>query len=476
VAEPSPVLKADYLVGLPPEWPADDLRPAILERNQAAGRCIVALDDDPTGTQTVHSVWVVTRWDVETLYKALRDGDPALYILTNTRSYPLAEARRINREIAANLTRAAQAAERPVVVVSRSDSTLRGHYPGEVDALGEALAAAGASALDGVCLIPFFLEGGRYTVDDVHWVEEDDRLIPAAQTPYAQDAAFGYRHSRLPEWVEEKSGGRIRESDVCTISLATLREGGPNAVQAGLMAVDGGRVVVVNAASYRDIEVFVSGWQRAEDAGKRFLFRSAASFVQVAAGLPARPLLTTEALGAGRPAGGGLIVFGSHVPKSTRQLAAACALPDVKAVELSAEAVLKPETRPAAVERAAATLNAALFAGQHGLIFTSRQVVTARSDEENLRTGQSISAALMDVVERIEREPRFVIGKGGITSSDLATKGMQVTAARVAGQVLPGVPVWRLGPGSRWPDLPYTVFPGNVGDDEAVAHVINMYR
>jgi uncharacterized protein YgbK (DUF1537 family) len=469
------VLKADYLAGLPPEWPADDLRPAILERNQETGRCIVALDDDPTGTQTVHSVWVVTRWDIETLHKALRDGDPALYILTNSRSYPLAEAQRINREIAANLTQAAQAVGRPVVAVSRSDSTLRGHYPGEVDSLAEALAAAGVPTHDGVCLIPFFLEGGRFTVNDVHWVEEGDRLIPAAQTPYAQDATFGYRHSRLPEWVEEKTEGRTKAADVHTISLAALREGGPDAVEAALMAVDGGRMIVVNAASYRDLEVFVSGWQRAEAAGKRFLFRSAASFVQVAAGLPARPLLTAEVLSAGRPAGGGLIVFGSHVPKSTRQLAVVRAMPDVKAVELSAETVLNPETRPAAVERAAATLNAALLAGQHGLVFTSRQVITRQNDDENLRIGQSISAALMDVVGRIEHEPRFVIGKGGITSSDLATKGMRVTAARVAGQVLPGVPVWRLGPGSRWPGLPYTVFPGNVGDDEAVARVINMY-
>jgi uncharacterized protein YgbK (DUF1537 family) len=73
-------------------------------------------------------------------------------------------------------------------------------------------------------------------------------------------------------------------------------------------------------------------------------------------------------------------------------------------------------------------------------------------------------------------EPRFVVGKGGITASDVATIGMEVRAARVLGQILPGVPVWRLGPGARWPGLPYVVFPGNVGNEEALADVVRRLR
>jgi uncharacterized protein YgbK (DUF1537 family) len=51
--------------------------------------------------------------------------------------------------------------------------------------------------------------------------------------------------------------------------------------------------------------------------------------------------------------------------------------------------------------------------------------------------------------------------QGGITSSDLATKAMGAQRAEVAGQALPGVPLWLLGPGSRHPSIPYIVFPGN---------------
>ena len=44
------------------------------------------------------------------------------------------------------------------------------------------------------------------------------------------------------------------------------------------------------------------------------------------------------------------------------------------------------------------------------------------------------------------------------------------------GQVLPGVPVWELGPESRYPGLKYIVFPGNVGDSEAVREVVMKLR
>jgi hypothetical protein len=49
------------LATLPPEWPKD-LFPEIRERVQAPGKKVVVLDDDPTGTQTVHHLWVLTRW------------------------------------------------------------------------------------------------------------------------------------------------------------------------------------------------------------------------------------------------------------------------------------------------------------------------------------------------------------------------------------------------------------------------------
>jgi uncharacterized protein YgbK (DUF1537 family) len=123
--------KSQLLNRLPDEWP-HDLRPAIQKQVHADRRKIVVLDDDPTGTQTIHGLPVITGWSVDTLAAELKNEQPVFYILTNSRSYTLPIARQMNAEIGHNLTAAAAQAHREFVVISRSDSTLRGHFPGEV--------------------------------------------------------------------------------------------------------------------------------------------------------------------------------------------------------------------------------------------------------------------------------------------------------------------------------------------------------
>ncbi|MBC7224477.1 MAG: hydroxyacid dehydrogenase, partial [Anaerolineae bacterium] len=182
--------KAELLGRLPPPWP-EPLFPEIARRVRAQPRKIAVLDDDPTGTQTVHSLWVWTVWEQDALHQALAEAAPAFFLLTNSRSLPEEEAIRLNREIARNLMAVARERGVPVDVVSRSDSTLRGHFPAEVDALREVLEAALGRPYDGVILCPFFLEGGRLTVGDVHWVLEGDQATPAAQTEFARDVTFG---------------------------------------------------------------------------------------------------------------------------------------------------------------------------------------------------------------------------------------------------------------------------------------------
>jgi uncharacterized protein YgbK (DUF1537 family) len=147
---------SDVLRRLPPVWP-DDLLPTIREALRANPAKLVVLDDDPTGTQTVHGVPVLTTWDVDALHTELQDPSPVCFVLTNSRSLPLAEARALNADIGRNLRAAAEQTGRAFAVVSRSDSTLRGHFPGEVDALAEAL----DQPVDAWLLIPFFEEGGR---------------------------------------------------------------------------------------------------------------------------------------------------------------------------------------------------------------------------------------------------------------------------------------------------------------------------
>ena len=468
---PNQVLnKTTLFATLPPEWP-DDLLPAIQVQVAASQRKIVVLDDDPTGTQTVHDIPVLTEWSVELLRTELLNDDPVFYILTNSRSMPLPAAQALNREIGHNLMVASAQSGRAFVVVSRSDSTLRGHYPGETDAL----AAAIETQVDATLIIPFFLEGGRYTINDIHYVAEGEQLVPAAETPFARDAAFGYQHSNLREWVAEKNGGRIPAEAVAAISLDDIRLGGPDRVAEKLMTLTQGTACIINAVSMRDIQVLVVGLLQAEAQGKKFLYRTAASFVQVRAGLAARPLLTPADLALPQT-GGGLVVVGSYVPKTTGQLAELLALPDVVSCELRVASLLDGATRQTEIERATQVIDQALQQGQDVVVYTSRDLVTGQNAEHSLSIGQQVSDSLVALVHALKTQPRYLLAKGGITSSDVATKGLGVRRALVLGQILPGVPLWRTGAESLYPGLAYIVFPGNVGDAQALARVVTTLR
>ncbi|MCJ7551050.1 MAG: GNAT family N-acetyltransferase [Anaerolineae bacterium] len=478
------ISKQALLASLPPEWP-EDLLPQIQTQVRAANKKLIVLDDDPTGNQTVHGVAVLTDWSVPILTVALREPTPVVYILTNSRSMPLTEAQDLNSRIVRNLKTAQTATGRDFAIISRSDSTLRGHYPGETDVLAQEL----GGRIDAVLLVPFFAEGGRLTAGDVHYVAQGDALVPAAATEYARDATFGYTHSDLRDWVCEKHAGAIARDDVATISLSDIRSGGPRAVSAKLMTLGaklGSRtaspetphtVCIVNAVSYRDLEVVVAGLLQAEAAGKRFLYRTAASFVRVRGGIAPRALLTHADLGLspGRPRGG-LVVVGSHVQTTTRQVQSALALTGIRKIEVSVPSLLDADLREREISRAAGRIEGFIAKGQDALVCTSREVITATAALDSISIGRRTSRALVEIVRRINTRPAWIIAKGGITSSDVATEGLGVRRVEVLGQAVPGVPVWRTGPESRWPNGIFVVFPGNVGDDQAVARMIAVLR
>jgi uncharacterized protein YgbK (DUF1537 family) len=462
------VKKEDLLSTLLPEWP-DDLLPAIQTLVKNSGVKIVVLDDDPTGTQTVYDVSVLTEWSADALTAALHEPEALVFVLTNSRSVPLAQAQAINQEIAVNLKVASQITGRDFVVVSRSDSTLRGHYPGELTALIGAL----GQTIDGTLIIPFFLEGGRLSINDIHYVAEGEWLVPAAETEYARDASFGYAYSNLREWVSEKYQGQIRPEEVVSITLTDLRSGGPDGVSSILQQFRGGQVGVVNAATYRDVEVFVAGLLQAESIGKRFIYRTAASFVRVRAGLAPGRLLTSADL-AVSTSKGGLIIAGSYIQKSTLQIEAVQSLRGMTDLEVSVAKLLDPDGRAEEIRRVIHQANGALAAGHNTLIFTSRQLVAGSDAVSSLQIGQVVSAALVEIVQNISARPAWMIAKGGITASDIATRGLQVKRAQVLGQAIPGVPIWCTDPKSRWPGLIYVVFPGNVGGPGAIAQMVQF--
>ena len=459
---------------LPPPWP-HPLDAAFGEVRAALGgdSKVVVLDDDPTGTQSVHGIPVLSEWRVESLVRELRSACPAFYILTNSRSVGTGEARALSRDVGSALREAGKRSHTRFTLVSRGDSTLRGHYPAETDALAETF-----GGFDATFLIPAFFEGGRYTAADVHYVLEGDTLIPAAETPFAQDASFGYRHSNLRAWVEEKTAGRRRASEVASLSLDLIRSSGPEGVLRQALSLPANAVCVVNALCERDLEVATLALMKAEATGKKFLYRTAASFVPLRAGIPEKPLLTKRDFGARERAdglSGGLVIIGSYVPKSSAQLAYLTQHSDVATIELRVENLLDEERREFELERVQRALNERLREGD-AVLYTSRGLVTGNvtgregegSLDVHLDVNRRVSASLVAVVRGLEGAPRFIIAKGGITSSDVATKALGMKRAQVLGRLLPGVPVWELGPETPYPSLPYVVFPGNVGGEAAL--------
>ena len=457
------VLDLDYLGSLPEEWPAD-LLPEIRREVADSGYKLVILDDDPTGTQTVRDIPVLTVWTEEALAHELQNSCSAFFILTNSRSMVATEACRLGEELGTNLGKASARTGVRVVVISRSDSTLRGHFPAEVDAVGRVLGSGARPYL----IAPFFLEGGRYTVNDIHYVQEGETLVPAALTPFARDDAFGFKHSDLKRWVEEKTGGSLPASSVVSISIEDIRRGGPDTVRDKLSQVQDRGACIVNSASYRDMEVVVAALLAHERGGGEFLYRTAASFVRTRLGMDAAGKLLTRDELVADTGHGGLFVVGSYVPKTSEQLAYLLQHSDTVPLEMEVERLLDERSRSGEILRVSREVGQTLADGKDVAMFTSRTLITGRDSEESLEIGRIVSDSLIEVVRQLTVRPRFLVAKGGITSSDVATKGLGVRRAMVLGQILPGVPVWQLGEETRYPGMSYIVFPGNVGSEQAL--------
>lgn len=422
-----------------------------------SNRKIIVLDDDPTGVQTVHGVNVYTDWDQTSLDAGFAEPNEMFFILTNSRAFSRSKTIEVHRTIAERINRAARSSGRDFVVISRSDSTLRGHFPIETEILASTL----EKKFDGEILIPFFKEGGRTTVHGVHYVDG----VPAAQTEFARDKTFPFAHSDLAEYIEEKTEGRFNASSVIRIDLDELRAASLDPIVKKLDGVSGFNKVIVDAIEYSDLERFVDALARSK---KNFMFRTAAAFPKVLGGISDRPLLDRSELIDEDNPNGGLIVVGSHVRKTTDQLNALRSLGGIKFLEFDVRA----EEFDAEIDEKLSAIEKSLARGETAVLFTTRRRIDLPSKEASLSFSVKVSAALSTLVKRLETRPRFLISKGGITSSDVGTLGLGVKRALVLGQVEPGIPVWKLGAESKFPGMSYVIFPGNVGGVETLRAIV----
>ena len=396
------------------EAKADALLTAEIEKNN---KKIVVLDDDPTGVQTVHDISVYTGWDHDSILSGFNEKNNLFYIMTNSRGFTAEQTTKAHHEISAMVDQVARETGREYIFISRSDSTLRGHYPLETELLKADYEKYTGKTIDGEILCPFFKEGGRFTIGDVHYVKYGDELVPANETEFAKDKTFGYKAATMPAYVEEKTGGAYKAENVTCISLEDIHNMDIDRIEEQLMAVTDFNKIIVNAVDYVDVKVFCIAMYRAMAKGKVFMFRTAAAIVKVMGGVTDQPLLTRAQMVVNETANGGIIVVGSHTNKTTAQLEELKKMTEIKFIELDATLVRDDAAFEAEVQRCL---------------------------------------------------------KGGITSSDVGTKALAVKKANVLGQIRPGIPVWQTGEDSKFPRTPYVIFPGNVGEATTLREAVEV--
>jgi len=425
---------------------------------------IIVLDDDPTGSQTVHSCLLLMQWDVDTLTVGLTDTAPIFFILTNTRAMTPERADAVTREVCRNLKQAiAQTNTQDFLIVSRSDSTLRGHYPVETDAIADEL-----GPFDAHFLTPAFFEGGRFTRDSVHYLLVDGIPTPVHETEFAKDSVFGYHHSYLPDYVEEKTKGHIAASQVERFLISDIRQG----ILERLQHLSGNSCCAVDAETQLDLDQFANDVRHAASQGKRFLFRSAASLLTALANLPPQPTSQSAMGEYTRNHQAGAVVVGSHVKKTTEQLQQLLQAPGVVPLEVDVAHLLEdsPTQRDLLLQSILNQAEAAHLQGKTPVIFTSRKEITFPDAQTRLDFGVAVSQLLMDLVRGLPPTIGFLISKGGITSNDVLSDGLALRTARLLGQILPGVSMVRTpADHPQFPDLPVVLFPGNVGNADALA-------
>jgi uncharacterized protein YgbK (DUF1537 family) len=153
------------------------------------------------------------------------------------------------------------------------------------------------------------------------------------------------------------------------------------------------------------------------------------------------------------------------VKKTTEQLEELKKLSEIAFIEFNSHLVLQPDEFKLECDRVIETTESLIRSGKTVAVYTSRTRLDLGEgkQEEELKLSIKISDAVTSIVTRLKTRPNFLVAKGGITSSDVGTKGLQVKRATVAGQIRPGIPVWLTGDESKYPGMAYIIFPGNVG-------------
>ncbi|MFA9445045.1 four-carbon acid sugar kinase family protein [Egicoccus sp. AB-alg6-2] len=418
----------------------------------------VVVDDDPTGTQTMAGVRVLLGLDREVLQAAASRPWPAVHLMTNSRAAAPEVAKRLVRDAC----EAAAAFWPDAEYVLRGDSTLRGHLVEEYDAVREIRFPGREPVL---LLAPALPEAGRITVDGVHLLARDGARQPLHDTEYARDPALGYPDAHLLRWAEHRSAGRFAAADGLHVPLADLRADGTDAVLERLrrLAASGAAVCATDAETVEDLRAVADAFLAARAEDLPVVLRCAPTLAGILSGATADGPAALPPPGPG----GVLLVCGSFVPTTTRQLAAvARAHPDT-VVEPDLAALVDPSLRE--VQRCAAAVAARLAATGFAVLATPRPDIAAPGGREDQ---ERVADRMARVVASLPVAPATLVTKGGVTSAVTIAAGLGALAADVVGPVAPGVGRWDVITGAGR-SMSCLVVPGNVGDDRLLVDLVD---
>lgn len=473
------------MASLPPEYP-NDLTSIIEKELEAKPKeLVVYLEDDSTGVQKSHDVYLITDLSEESIVSgikaALDCGHRLVFILTNSRVLSVSQTEAINIDIAMTISKMGKESGLVFKIGSRSDSTLRGHFPLEPLVLMRTLEPY-MGKFDGVIVTYVFLtEMSRITVNGIHFLrirKEDGSFWyrPVHLTDFSKDKRFGYTTSNMAKFVEYKFSttrlGKVKADEVLHINLKDVRMGGPEEVKRILLSAKNGRIITVDLVSLKDLQVFTLGVLLAEKEGKNFLYRSAASFAAARVNMKEIPVLNVdEIFGTKRDIGSVLCLWGSIVKLSSMQLEAVIKkVPNLVTVQFDVRYVLgSDKNKHIMIDLAVKRVEEAFKKDKNVLVFTFPRSIypsEKQSDEVVASNEQKISTALQEVYNRIKTRLKVAIFKGGVTSSmGLINSGAK--RVYILGQISPGIPIAKILPkdNERFPgeEVIIVIGPGNVG-------------
>ena len=446
-----------------------ELRRRITDELRRKRIRLVVIDDDPTGIQTVHGCLLLTEITAERIAAALDDAATFFYLLVNSRAMTEADARRVVREAVEATLEANREKGYNLLFVSRSDSTLRGHFPAESDTIREVLVEQGMAVVMPSLFVPAFFEAGRMTVDGVHYMQQGDQLLPTSETEFARDNVFHYSTSILTDYMVEKGQGGIAVDDLHHLSLDDIRT---TDLADQLRTNRKKKYISSDAFDYRDLRRLSLAVFAQFEMGKRHqcgVIRSSSSLPKALSGIDEQPYVVAPKSNAR-----GVVVVGSHVKKSTEQLNALLELDGTEGIEIDVERILAHDEKQQ--DELIARAEACYEAGVVPVLYTSRREIRIDDVAARQALGVEISHFLVELVRALPFTPDFLISKGGITSHDILTHSLEVKTARVAGQAAAGIPTLCTTAESPFPEMLYVIFPGNVGAVESLKEVVANIR